>query len=216
MNKLVWQTGEPPKDRRVLVIGIPKDTGPQIRQEPEMVIGHWHHQHEDFVCAALAADLRKGVPPKFQVTRLRMPPAPVLVHPASFEVRRRSGAAGHVVDERYQGGPIVLVDELGERSVDDVLRAVAKDSLDRWALVRDPQIDTGDGDGVGRVLHQGPEPGDVQQSHHRGWQSAIAVAQLVGDGSERVDVQRFGDLAVSLQAQPLAGDVVVRQVGIHR
>jgi len=49
MNKLVWQTGEPPKDRRVLVIGIPKDTGPQIHQEPEMVIGHWHHQHEDFV-----------------------------------------------------------------------------------------------------------------------------------------------------------------------
>jgi hypothetical protein len=67
MNKLVWQTGEPPKDRRVLVIGIPKDTGPQIHQEPEMTIGHWHHQHEDFVCAALAADLRKGVPPKFQV-----------------------------------------------------------------------------------------------------------------------------------------------------
>jgi hypothetical protein len=67
MNKLVWQTGEPPKDRRVLVIGIPKDTGPQVHQEPEMVIGHWHHQHEDFVCAALAADLRKGVPPKFQV-----------------------------------------------------------------------------------------------------------------------------------------------------
>ncbi len=59
--------GRPPKDRRVLVIGIPKDTGPQIHQEPEMVIGHWHHQHEDFVCAALAADLRKGVPPKFQV-----------------------------------------------------------------------------------------------------------------------------------------------------
>jgi hypothetical protein len=67
MNKLVWQTGEPPKDRRVLVIGIPKDTGPQIHQEPEMVIGHWHHQHEDFVCASLAADLRKGAPPKFQV-----------------------------------------------------------------------------------------------------------------------------------------------------
>jgi hypothetical protein len=32
-----------------------------------MVIGHWHHQLEDFVCAALAADLRKRVPPKFQV-----------------------------------------------------------------------------------------------------------------------------------------------------
>jgi hypothetical protein len=33
-----------------------------------MVIGHWHHQHEDFVCASLAADRRVGVPPKFQVS----------------------------------------------------------------------------------------------------------------------------------------------------
>jgi hypothetical protein len=68
MNRLAWRTGEPPKDRRVLLIGMPKDSGPEIPQEPEMVIGHWHHQHEDFVCASLAADRRVGAPPKFQVS----------------------------------------------------------------------------------------------------------------------------------------------------
>src|SRR5262249_33877672 len=29
----------------VLLIGVPKSSGPKIPQEPEMVIGHWHHQH---------------------------------------------------------------------------------------------------------------------------------------------------------------------------
>jgi hypothetical protein len=50
------------------MIGIPKDRGRGIPQEPEMVIGHWHHQHGDFVCASLVADRRVGAPPKFQVS----------------------------------------------------------------------------------------------------------------------------------------------------
>jgi hypothetical protein len=41
MIKADWQQGEPPKDRRLLLLVTPQGI-PAANLEPDIVVGHWH------------------------------------------------------------------------------------------------------------------------------------------------------------------------------
>ena len=65
-----------------------------------------------------------------------------------------------------------------------------------------------------RAMH--PEPGHLEEVGDRLGRLAVPVVEL---GTDRLEVLLGGDrreLAVGLQPQPLAGDVVVREVGVDR
>jgi hypothetical protein len=43
-----WHRGDPPRDRRLLLIATPKNL-PMADMKPDIVVGHWHGGNDAFV-----------------------------------------------------------------------------------------------------------------------------------------------------------------------
>jgi hypothetical protein len=55
LSSVDWKTGEPPKGRRILIIGTPKGI-PVAGLEPDLVVGFWHEQNEEYMLIEIPAD----------------------------------------------------------------------------------------------------------------------------------------------------------------
>ena len=65
---LEWFSGDPPKDRRILLIGTPLEM-PEADQKPDIVLGHWHEGNWGYVAVRPPYDENARPRPSLKVLR---------------------------------------------------------------------------------------------------------------------------------------------------
>jgi hypothetical protein len=72
VSKIVWNTSEPPKDRRLLMIvtpiGVTKDLHSIVQPKQDVVVGHWNYAREAYVQVAVPDEFEREVRAELEVS----------------------------------------------------------------------------------------------------------------------------------------------------